>query len=92
MFVHLGGERVVAVAEVVVVLDARLVAGSPINQEFVRRAQVTGRFRGEGVSAEWKSLVVTRDQTIYAVGISPATMTRRMTRLRQSAKAWDAET
>ncbi|HLA23855.1 MAG TPA: hypothetical protein VJ206_00530 [bacterium] len=92
MYVHLGGELVVAVTEVVVVLDARLVAGSPINQEFVRRAEAAGRVRGGGVTAECKSLVVTRDLAVYAAGISPATLTRRMTHLRQSAKAWDAET
>lgn len=92
MYVHLGGEFVVAVREVVAVLDARLVAGSPINQEFIRRAETAGRVRGGGVTAECKSLVVTGDSTVYASGISPATLTRRMTHLRQSASAWDAET
>ena len=92
MYVHLGGEMVVAVTEVVAVLDARLVAGSAINQEFVRRAEAAGRVRGNGVTAKCKSLVVTRDLTVYAAGISPATLTRRMTHLRQSVKAWDAET
>ena len=81
-----------AVTEVVAVLDARLVAGSPINQEFLRRAEAAGRVRGQGVAAGCKSLVVTRDLAVYASGISPATLTRRMTHLRQSAKAWDAET
>ena len=83
---------VVAVTEVVAVLDARLVAGSAINQEFVRRAEAAGRVRGNGVTAKCKSLVVTRDLTVYAAGTSPATLTRRMTHLRQSVKAWDAET
>jgi len=92
MYVHLGGEMVVAVTEVVAVLDARLVAGSAINQEFVRRAEAAGRVRGNGVTAKCKSLVVTRDLTVYAAGTSPATLTRRITHLRQSVKAWDAET
>lgn len=92
MYVHLGGELVVAVTDVVAVLDARLVAGSTINQEFVRRAETAGRIQGGGVTAECKSLVVMRDSTVCASGISPATLTRRMTHLRQSAKAWDAET
>jgi len=92
MYVHLGGEMVVAVTEVVAVLDARLLTASPINQEFVSRAQAAGRVRSERVAAEWKSVVVTRDLTVFAAGISAATLTRRMTHLRQSAKACDAET
>jgi len=83
---------VVAVTEVVAVLDARLLTASPINQEFVSRAQAAGRVRSERVAAEWKSVVVTRDLTVFAAGISAATLTRRMTHLRQSAKACDAET
>jgi len=92
MYVHLGGEMVVAVTEVVAVLDARHIAGSPINEEFVRLARAAGYLRGRGLTAESKSLVVTRDRTVYASGISPATLARRMNHLRQSAKGWDAET
>jgi hypothetical protein len=92
VYVHLGGELVVAVTEVVAVLDARRAAGSAINDEFLRRAQASGRLRGQGPTAESKSVVVTRGGAVYVSGISPATLTRRMTHLRLSAKAWDAET
>jgi len=92
MYVHLGGDLVVAVMDVVAVLDARLVAGSPINEEFINRAQASGRLRGQEVRAETKAVVVTRDRAVYLSGISPATLTRRMTHLRQSVWAGDAET
>jgi hypothetical protein len=92
MYVHLGAELVVAVTDVVAVLDARLLAGSPINEEFIRRAQAAGHLRGQELTAESKSVVVTRSRGVYVSGISPATLTRRMTHLRQSARAWDAET
>jgi hypothetical protein len=92
MYVHLGGDLVVAVAEVVTIIDARTVAGSAVNQEFVRRAESSGRIRGGGATADCKSLVVTRDLAVYTSGLSPATLTRRMTHLRQGATAWDAET
>jgi len=49
------------------------------------------RLRGEGVTPACKALVVTRDRTVYTSGISPATLARRLTHLRQSAKAWEAE-
>lgn len=92
MYVYLGGELVVAVTEIVAVLDVRLVAGAAINEEFVRRAQAGGRMRGGGRSAVSKALVVTRDMTVYASSISPATLVRRIGNLRHSAQAWDAET
>ena len=91
MYVHLGGDLVVAVMDVVAVLDARLVAGSVINEEFIGHAQAAGRLRGQSAPAEGKSVVVTRDQAVYVSGISPATLARRMTHLRQSLRAWDAE-
>lgn len=91
MYVHLGGDLIVAVMDVVAVLDARLVAGSAINEEFIRQAQASGHLRGEEAVGESKSVVVTRDRAVYVSGISPATLTRRMTHLRQSLRAWDAE-
>lgn len=92
MYVHLGGDLVVAVRDVVAVLDARLIGGSPVNQEFVRHAEAASRVRGGGITPECKSLVVTHDRTVYTSGLSCATLTRRMTQLRQSTTAWDAET
>ncbi len=92
MYVHLGGELVVAVREVVAVLDARLVAAAEVNQEFIDRAEAAGRVRGGVLTPACKSLVVTRDLTVYPSGIAPATLARRMTHSRRSARAWDAQT
>lgn len=92
MYVHLGGDLVVAVLDVVAILDVRLVAGSPINQELVEKASAGKRLRGEGLTPECKALVVTRDMTVYTSEISAPTLARRMTQLRQSASAWEVET
>jgi regulator of extracellular matrix RemA (YlzA/DUF370 family) len=92
MYVHLGGELVLATTDLVAVLDARAVPGSAANEEFIRRAQAAGRIRGGGLGPDTKALVVTRDQTVYVSSISPQTLLRRMTHLRQAATAWNAET
>jgi hypothetical protein len=83
---------VLAVTDLVVLLDVRSVPGSTVNEEFLARAQAAGRIRGGGLAPDVKALVVTRDQTVYVSSISPQTLLRRMTHLRQSAKAWNAET
>ena len=92
MYVHLGGDLVLAITDLVAVLDTRAVPGSPVNEEFFRRAQAAGRVRGGALGPDAKALVVTRDQTVYVSSISPHTLVRRMTQLRQSAKARNAET
>lgn len=92
MYVHLGGELVVPVLEVVAILDVRLIEASEVNREFVERAAAAERLRGDGLTPECKALVVTRDRTVYTSGISAPTLVRRMTHLQQSAKAWEAET
>lgn len=91
MYVHLGGEVVLPVREVVAILDVRLIAGSEVNREFLERASSGGRLHGGPPSPGCKALVVTRDRAVYPSTTSAATLTRRMTHLRQSAKAWDAE-
>jgi regulator of extracellular matrix RemA (YlzA/DUF370 family) len=90
MYVHLGGELVVPVVDVVAVIDTRLVESSDINREFVSQAQKAQRMQGGGVSSEAKALVVTRTGVI-ASGVSPPTLARRLRRLRQSARAWERE-
>lgn len=92
MYVHLGGELVVAVGEVVAVLDVRALEASEITREFVDRAAAERRLLGEGLRPECKALVVTRAGTVYTSPISALTLARRMTQLRQGAKAWEAET
>ncbi|HEY3249377.1 MAG TPA: DUF370 domain-containing protein [bacterium] len=90
MYLHLGGNLVVAVRDIVSILDGRMVGSSEVNQEFVDHARRNHRLHG-GLPAEWKSLVVTVEG-IYPSGISAATLARRMTHFRQSAAAWEPET
>ncbi len=91
MYVHLGGNQVVAIRDVVAVVDSRALGQSEINQEFVDLARKGRRIHGGDQPAEWKALVVTVDG-IYPSGISAATLARRMTHFRQSAASWEAET
>lgn len=91
MYVHLGGEVVVSVRAVVAILDIRLLPSSEINREFVQRAAAGGRLRGGAPSPDSKALVVTADLGVYPSTLSAARLARRMTHLRQSAKAWGAE-
>ena len=90
MYVHLGGELIVPVVDVVAVIDTRLVESSEINREFVDRAQKGQRLRGGAALADSKALVVTKTGVI-ASGVSPPTLARRLKRLRQSAAAWERE-
>ena len=91
MYVHLGGDLVVPVTEVVAILDARLLEGSEVNRELVERSAKGRRLRGPGVGPDCKALVVTRN-AVYTSGISAPTLARRMTHLRQAAISWEAET
>jgi len=91
MYVHLGGDLIARVTDIVAVLDVRLVARAGINQEFVDKAAAAKHLRGGGLTPDCKALVVTRTDVI-ASPISPATLARRMTHLRQAAMAWERET
>jgi regulator of extracellular matrix RemA (YlzA/DUF370 family) len=90
VYVHLGGELIVRAPDVVAVLDARLLESSEINREFVARAQKAQRLKGNGLTPDCKALVVTQTAVITS-GVSPPTLARRLTRLRQSAAAWERE-
>lgn len=91
MYVHLGGDLVVRVTDVVAVLDARLLAGSEINREFVERSRAARRLRGDGPNEASKAVVVT-STAVIASGISPATLARRIADVGESARAWERET
>lgn len=91
MYVHLGGDLVVPVREVVAILDVRLLQASEINRQLVDRAREGKRLLGEGITPECKSLVVTTGGVVTST-ISAPTLARRMTYLRQSAMAWETET
>ena len=91
MYVHLGGELIARVTDIVAVLDVRLVHSSDINQEFVDKAGVAKRLLGSGLTPDCRALVVTKAGVITS-SLSPATLARRMTHLRQAAMAWERET
>ncbi len=90
MYLHLGGDLVVPVNEVVAILDARLLEGSEINRGLVERAARGRRLRGPGIGPDCKALVVTLN-AVFTSGISAPTLARRMTHLRQAAISWEAE-
>lgn len=89
MYLHLGGDLVVPVNEVVAILDARLLEGSEINRGLVERAARGRKLRGLGIGPECKALVVTVN-AVFTSGISAPTLARRMTHLRQAAISWEA--
>ena len=94
MFVHLGGDTVVAAKDVVAILDARLLEQSEVNREIVERAVKARKLHGPGVGGpgvgpECKALVVAVDG-VYTSGISAPTLARRMTHFRQAAISWEA--
>lgn len=90
MYLHLGGEIVVAIAEVVAILDMRLLDHAEVNREFIDRALNDKRVRGEGLTPGCKALVVTRD-AVFTSGISAPTLARRMAQVKQGVIAWEAE-
>lgn len=90
MYVHLGGDVVVAVADVVAIVDVRLTDYAEVNREFLDRAIAAKRVYGEGSIAESKALVVTY-QGVFTSGISVATLARRMQHVRQEMLTWGGE-
>src|SRR5436309_15279773 len=89
MYVHLGGDLIARVHDIVAVLDIRLVAGAGINQEFVDKAAARKHRLGGGLTPDCKALVVARTDVI-ASPIFPATLASRMTHLPKAAMAWDS--
>ncbi len=77
MYVHLGGEVVVSIQEIIGIFDARLVEGNDDNQHFMDSARSQGRMRAETPLAERKSIVVTTGG-VYTSAISSLTLVRRV--------------
>jgi len=84
MYVHLGGDLVVPIREVVAILDARLLEQSEINRALVERAALAKKLKGIGVGPDCRALVVAVDG-VYTSGISAPTLARRMAHFRQAA-------
>jgi hypothetical protein len=77
MYVHIGGEVVLLIPEIVGIFDARMVAGNPHNEHFIERAKTQGRMRVEVPSQDRKAIVVTVGG-VYESAISPVTLVRRV--------------
>lgn len=75
MYVHIGGDVVLRVEEIVAILDARLLRASETNQQFLQQAATQGRLRGYGLAGARSVVVTTRG--VYPSPVSPATLGRR---------------
>jgi hypothetical protein len=90
VFLHLGGDLVVAIADVVAIVDSRLVEHAEVNREFLDRALAGDRIRGEGFTPDCKALVIT-PQVVYTSGISASTLARRMGQGKRGMISWEGE-
>jgi Domain of unknown function (DUF370) len=81
MYVHIGGEVVLLIPDIIGIFDARLIAASPDNARFIERARAQGRMRVEVPPQDRKAVVVTA-AGVYESPISPVTLVRRVTHAR----------
>jgi extracellular matrix regulatory protein B len=77
MYVHLGGEIVVPIQEIIGIFDARLIEGNNDNQRFIENARSHGRMLSDISKDDLKSLVVTTGG-VYTSPISSLTLVRRV--------------
>lgn len=77
MYLHLGGDVVVSIQEVVGIFDARLLEGNEDNRRFVEAARAHGKIRAEVPPAECKSVIVTTGE-VYTSVISSMTLQKRV--------------
>jgi hypothetical protein len=78
MYVHIGGEVVLLIPDIICIFDARLIAESPDNERFIEQARAQGRMRVEVPPQDRKAVVVTTGG-VYESPISPVTLVRRVT-------------
>ena len=78
MYVHIGGEVVLLIPDIIGIFDARLIAGNSDNERFVERARAQGLMRFEVPVHDHKAVVVTTGG-VYESAISPVTLVRRVT-------------
>ena len=78
MYVHVGGDVVLLIPDIVGIFDARMMEGSPDNERFMERARAQGRMRVEVPHRDRKAIVVTTGG-VYQSAISPVTLVRRVT-------------
>jgi hypothetical protein len=78
VYVHLGGDVVVPINEIIGIFDARMMEGSGDNQRFMEIARSSGRMRSDVPGNDRKSVVVTASG-VYTSAISSLTLMRRVT-------------
>ncbi len=75
MYLHLGGNRVILAADVVTIVDARLL-GAEANRRLLEQAIAAGQLEAGGLQ-RCKALVVTT-RGVYASTISSQSLARRL--------------
>lgn len=75
MFIHLGGETMLPLRDLVVIVNAENALGAHSTREFLQMAREEGFVR-ELDGANFKSIVVT-DRTVYLSPIAALTLKRR---------------
>jgi hypothetical protein len=78
VYVHVGGDVVLLIPDIVGIFDARMMEGSADNERFIERARAQGRMRVEVPRGDRKAIVVTIEG-VYESAISPVTLVRRVT-------------
>ncbi|HLW61222.1 MAG TPA: DUF370 domain-containing protein [bacterium] len=78
MYLHLGGDVVVPIREIIGIFDSRLLEGNEDNQRFVEIARTQGRIRSE-VPPEGRKAVVVTTSGVYTSAISSLTLQKRVT-------------
>ncbi len=78
MYVHLGGDVVVPIQEIVGIFDSRLLLDNEDNRRFIDAARRHGRIRSEVSPGDCKAVVVTLTG-VYTSAISSLTLQKRVT-------------
>lgn len=77
MYVHLGGDVVVPIQEIVGIFDSRLLQDNEDNRRFMEAARRQGRIRAEVSQDDCKAVVVTATG-VYTSAISSLTLQKRV--------------
>lgn len=77
MYVHLGGDVVVPIQEIIGIFDSRLIEGNEDNLRFLENARAQGRMRAE-IPREGRKAVVVTTGGVYTSAISSLTLVRRV--------------
>lgn len=75
MYIHLGGEKIIAASQIVAILDVSIEQNSKISRQFAEEAQKNRKAEIIGEEAP-KSIVVTEERVYYSP-ISTATLMKR---------------